>query len=122
MAPAGCAYFSMTASVLRRVATAPEKSAYSTKNANPRHRVTASQGVPGVGAGFISNRRTIKIATAGVIGKMERSFTVQLQKEAKQKVPPTHSNSRLEFASRCCQVSAAASAKIANPAVIQNAI
>ena len=59
---------------------------------------------------FCSNRLAIKIPTAGAIGRMERTLTVQLKKAANANIPNTQSANSDELTSRFCQTSATAKA------------
>ena len=77
----------------RRTALASTKSARATKHGKaPRCHADkpASARLSCRPAIFCSRRRTIKMATAGAIGRMERPLTVQLKNAANTKVPSTH--------------------------------
>ena len=70
-----------------RTAQAVEKSARATSTLNKPPPTAPTMTPTGqtfcVAASFDCSWRAIKIATAGVIGKMERALTVQLQHAAK---------------------------------------
>src|SRR5215469_2717054 len=66
-------------------------------------------------------RLASKIPVAGIKGRMDRAFTVQLKNAAKMNVPTTQSIRKSECPARCLQKSVTARAKVAIPPKIYKA-
>src|SRR5215469_3597991 len=66
-------------------------------------------------------RLASKIPVAGINGRTDRAFTVQLKNPAKMNVPTTHSIRKSECPSRCLQKSVIASTNVAIPPRMHNA-
>src|SRR5215469_6322400 len=67
------------------------------------------------GLGATSSRRASSNATAGIMGRSERPFTVQFRKAANRNVPSTQARSSTESESFFLQKSATASDKAEAP-------